>query len=203
MSPATPNTKVTSSTTRNKLFAPPAVFPWPEGLCNVPFPFFKKNFRMLVLCLTFPKAFMMTGNVVGRRLTMNWSYGSVGSARAAAKKGALECQTMECSLFGQKTASVCPVYGENGCRIAAVLLSAAVFVCGTEIRKRSCPGSFGRERFCGQKRRESQRRALVSQPLMPSEAIPRIRCFWRKRNRISSGRQVTTTPAIVRFSRLK
>ena len=94
-------------------------------------------------------------------------------------------------------------YGENGCRIAAVLLSAAVFVCGTEIRKRSCPGSFGRERFCGQKRRESQRRALASQPLMPSEAIPRIRCFWRKRNRISSGRQVTPTPAIVRFSRLK
>ena len=86
MSPATPNTKVTSSTTRNKLFAPPAVFPWPEGLCNVPFPFFKKLFRMPVLCLTFPKAFMMTGNVVGRRLTMNWSYGSVGSARAAAKK---------------------------------------------------------------------------------------------------------------------
>lgn len=39
---------------------------------------------------------------------------------------------MECSLFGQKTASVCPVYGENGCRIAAVLLSAVVFVCGTE-----------------------------------------------------------------------
>lgn len=75
---------------------------------------------------------MMTGNVVGRRLTMNGSYGSVGSARAAAKKGALECQTMECSLFGQKTASVCPVYGENGCRIAADLLSAAVFVCGTE-----------------------------------------------------------------------
>lgn len=39
---------------------------------------------------------------------------------------------MECSLFGQKTASVCPVYGETGCRIAADLLSAVVFVCGTE-----------------------------------------------------------------------
>ena len=102
MSPATPNTKVTSSTTRNKLFAPPAVFPWPEGLCNVPFPFFKINFRMPVLCLTFPKAFMMTGNAVGRRLTMNWSYGSVGSARAAAKKAPSSARRWNAACSGRK-----------------------------------------------------------------------------------------------------
>lgn len=86
MSPATPNTKVTSSTTRNKLFCPSGCFPMAGGALQCSFSLFQKNFRMLVLCLTFPKAFMMTGNVVGRRLTMNWSYGSVGSARAAAKK---------------------------------------------------------------------------------------------------------------------
>lgn len=164
------------------------------------FSLFQKNFRMLVLCLTFPKAFMMTGNVVGRRLTMNGSYGSVGSARAAEKR------RPRVPDDGMQ-----PVRTENGLRLPGIRRERLQDRCSSAFcgglclrnRKRSCPGSFGRERFCGQKRRESQRRALVSQPLMPSEAIPRIRCFWRKRNRISSGRQVTTTPAIVRFSRLK
>ena len=173
------------------------------GALQCSFSLFQKNFRMLVLCLTFPKAFMMTGNVVGRRLTMNWSYGSVGSARAAAKKAPSSARRWNAACSDRKR----PPSARYTARTAAGSLQFCflrrVFVCGTEIRKRSGPGFFGRERFCGQKRRESQRRALASQPLMPSEAIPRIRCFWRKRNRISSGRQVTTTPAIVRFNRLK
>lgn len=102
MSPATPSTKVTSSTTRNKLLPLRLFSHGRRGFAMFLFPFSRNFFRMPVLCLTFPKAFMMTSNVVGRRLTMNWSYGSVSSARAAAKKAPSSARRWNAACSGRK-----------------------------------------------------------------------------------------------------
>lgn len=42
------------------------------------------------------------------------SHSAACQRKGCGKKGAVECQTMEFSLSGQKTASVCPVCGETG-----------------------------------------------------------------------------------------